>query len=548
MEARTMKTRITLALVVVTVLLAITPASAAAAGDKVNPGVRVALQVAGPGEAVPVFVVAPGHLGAVLGRLPAGVAATKLRLADAVAAWLTEDEIESLAERPYVAAILPDNPVYGIGVADSSMDVTNVTIGLGELAAPDQGGPSGAGVTVAILDSGVGVNTDLDESRIVGWVDLVKGKKHPYDDAGHGTFVAGLIAGDGTASLPLEDGGLATTQFRGVAPAADVVGIKVLDRFGQGRASTVIAGIAWAIAHQEELDIRVLNISIGGNPSGPVAEDPMAQAVEAAWDAGIVVVCAAGNEGEFGLGGVLSPGNDPAVITVGATDTKQTPGLADDEICAYSSMGPTLYDEIAKPDLVAPGNRLISLREQSSYIDRAFPENLIPVADYAPDAPSSVKSNYVKLSGTSTAAPVVAGAAALLIGQDADLTPDDVKLRLMRSADPLPDATSFQQGAGLLDVDGALTESAIATEPALSADLGDGTTILTEDTYVEWTKFAWTKFAWTKFAWTKFAWTKFAWTKFAWTKFAWTKFAWTKFAWTKFAWTKFAWTVLIEGQ
>ena len=154
--------------------------------------------------------------------------------------------------------------------------------------------------------------------RIVGWADLVKGKKHPYDDAGHGTFVAGLIAGDGTASLPREEGGLATTQFRGVAPAADVVAIKVLDRFGQGRASTVIAGIAWAIDHKDELDIRVLNISIGGNPAGPTAEDPLAQAVEAAWDAGIVVVCAAGNEGEFGLGGVLSPGNDPAVITVGA--------------------------------------------------------------------------------------------------------------------------------------------------------------------------------------------------------------------------------------
>ncbi len=114
----------------------------------------------------------------------------------------------------------------------------------------------------------------------------------------------------------------------------------MLDRFGQGRASTVIAGIAWAIAHKDELGIRVLNISIGGNPSGPAAEDPLAQAVEAAWEAGIVVVCAAGNEGEFGLGGVLSPGNDPAVITVGATDTRQTADLADDVVCAYSSMGP----------------------------------------------------------------------------------------------------------------------------------------------------------------------------------------------------------------
>ena len=543
-----MKTRITLALVVVTFLLAAAPASAAPADDKVNPGVRLALEAAGPGEAVPVFILAPGRLGAVRAKLASGVACDELPVVGAVAAWLTADEIALLAKLPYVDGVVADNPVYGIGAASSAMDVTNVTIGLGALPAPADGGPSGAGVTVAILDSGVGVNSDLDESRIVGWMDLVKGKKHPYDDAGHGTFVAGLIAGDGSASLPLEDGGWATTQFRGVAPAADVVAVKVLDRFGQGRASTVIAGIAWAIAHKDELGIRVLNVSIGGNPSGPTAEDPMAQAVEAAWDAGIVVVCAAGNEGQFGMGGVLSPGNDPAVITVGATDTRQTADVSDDTVCAYTSMGPTLYDEVAKPDLVAPGNRLISLREQSSYIDRAFPENVIPIEDYAPTAPASVKSDYIKLSGTSTAAPVVAGAAALLLEQDPSLTPDDVKLRLMRSADPLPGATSYQQGAGLLDVDGALAETVHAEEPALSADLGDGTTILTEDTYVEWDKFAWTKFAWTKFAWTKFAWTKFAWTKFAWTKFAWTKFAWTKFAWTKFAWTKFAWTVLVEGQ
>ena len=533
-----MKTRITLALVVVTFLLAAAPASAAPSSDKVNPGVRVALEAAGPGEAVPVLVLAPGKLGAVRAQLPAGVTSDELRLVGAVAAWLTADQIDALAKLPGVDAIIADDPVYGIGAADSAMDVTNLTIGLGELTAPDAGGPSGAGVTVAILDSGVGVNTDLDESRIAGWMDLVKGKKHPYDDAGHGTFVAGLIAGDGSASLPLEDGGWATTQFRGVAPAADVVAVKVLDRFGQGRASTVIEGISWAIAHKDDLGIRVLNISIGGNPSGPTAEDPMAQAVEAAWNAGIVVVCAAGNEGEFGLGGVLSPGNDPAVITVGATDTYQTADVYDDAVCAYSSMGPTLYDEVAKPDLVAPGNRLISLREQSSYIDRAFPQNVIPIGDYAPAAPPNVKSDYVKLSGTSTAAPVVAGAAALLLAQDPSLTPDDVKLRLMRSADPLRSASSYQQGAGLLDVDGALAETIHAERPALSADLGDGTTILTADTYVEWDKFAWTKFAWTKFAWTKFAWTKFAWTKFAW----------TKFAWTKFAWTKFAWTVLIEGQ
>ena len=135
-----------------------------------------------------------------------------------------------------------------------------------------------------------------------------------------------------------------------------------------------------------------------------------------------------------------------------------------------------------------------------------------------------------------------------MLEADPSLKPDDVKLRLMSTADPLAGIDSQHQGAGLIDVHEALGSTARSNGYALSTDLGNGTTVLSEDTYVAWDKFAWTKFAWTKFAWTKFAWTKFAWTKFAWTKFAWTKFAWTKFAWTKFAWTKFAWTALIDTK
>jgi serine protease AprX len=529
----------TLFLAVALLCLLALPATALGADTidgTVSPGVAVALDAAGPGAAVPVIVYAPGNLDDVQAALPEPVDSTALPVVGAVSAYLTADEIDSLAAQSFVTSIIPDNPVYGLDYR-SSMDITNLTIGLGDAAPPADGGPAGSGVTVAVLDSGVGTNTDLASSRIVGWKDFVNGKKRPYDDAGHGTFVAGLVAGDGSASLPLENGGTATMQYRGVAPAADVVGIKVLDEFGQGRSSAVIAGIAWAIAHKDEYGIRVMNISLGSNPSGPVAKDPIAQAAEAAWRAGIVVVCAAGNEGDFGPGSVLSPGNDPYVITVGGTDTQQTAAVSDDAMLPYSSVGPTLFDEIAKPDLVAPGRRLISLREKSSYIDRQYPENRIPVDSYIPNASRSVKPDYLMLSGTSTSAPVVAGAVALLLGEDPSLTPDDVKLRLTSTADPLAGADSLHQGAGLVDVDGALGSGARSNGYALSADLGDGTTILTKDTYVQWDKFAWTKFAWTKFAWTKFAWTKFAWTKFAWTKFAWTKFAWTKFAWTKFAWT-----------
>ena len=566
------------------------PATALAADQsakaKIDNSVTAVLDAAGKNGAVPVIVFStPGETGVVETMVPAGVKTTPLTAFDAVAAYLTEDEIGVLAESDSVGLVVADNPVFGFDYV-SSLDITNLAIGLDAVASPADGGPTGAGVSVAVLDTGIATTSDLGSSRIVGWKDFVNKEKAPYDDAGHGTFVAGLIAGDGTASLPLDQGGYADMQLRGVAPQANIVGVKVLDGTGQGRSSAVMAGIIWAVANRDRYNIRVLNLSIGSNPVAPASFDPIAKAVEFAWKNGITVVCAAGNEGEIGPGGILSPGNSPYVITVGATDTLQTPELSDDAVTYYSSVGPTLFDEYAKPDLVAPGNRLISLRVRDSYIDVNFPANLIPVAEYAPTDPDT-DPDYVKLSGTSASAPVAAGAAALMIGEDASLSPDDVKVRMMGTADPFDDTTRFEQGAGLLDVDEALASDARAQGYALSEDVGDGTTILTEDDYAAWDQVAWTKYGWTKFRWTKFRWTKFRWTKdvdwtkfrwtkfrwtsdmdwtkFRWTKFRWTGVAWTKFRWTKFRWTsdidwkkfrwttdydwaKFRWTILIEGQ
>ena len=531
--------------------------------SKIDPSVTTVLEATGGDQAVPVLVYTePDATGVVQDAVPAGVDTTELPSLDAVAAYLTSDEITTLSQDSDVDMVVADNPVFGLDYK-SSMDITNLAIGLSDVKPSAAGGPDGSGVGVAVIDSGVATTTDLSDSRIVGWKDFVNNKKTPYDDAGHGTFVAGLIAGDGTASLPLENGGYATMQFRGVAPAANIIGIKVLDSTGQGRASAVMAGVLWAVAHKNDYGIRVINLSIGSNPVAPVQYDPIAQAVEFAWKHGITVVCAAGNEGEFGPGGILSPGNDPYVLTVGASDTRQTATVADDVMTYYSSIGPTLFDEFAKPDVVAPGNRVISMRMPGSYIDLNFPENLIPVATYAPSAPAGTQPGYLMLSGTSTSAPVAAGAVALMLSADPRLSPDDVKVRLMRTADPLPGASVYQEGAGLIDVDGALADRSRARGYALSADLGNGTTILSDDVYSAWDKQAWTKYGWTKFRWTKFRWTKFRWTGVAWTKFRWTKFRWTDVAWTKFRWTnyqadkfrwteydwtKFRWTILLEGQ
>jgi serine protease AprX len=563
-----MRARYLILAVALLCLLAL-PATAWAADDggdagKIDDSVATVLDATGGDQAVPVIVYTdPGAQDVVDSAVPAGVETTDLAGFDAVAAYLTADEIDALVESDSVDLIVADNPVFGLDYA-SSMDITNLSIGLDKVASPAAGGPDGAGVGVAIADSGIATTSDLGSSRIVAWKDFVNNKKTPYDDAGHGTFCAGLIAGDGTASLPLDQGGTASVQFRGVAPAADIIGIKVLDSTGAGRTSAVMSGILWAIAHKDQYNIRVLNLSIGGNPVAPTAFDPIAQAVELAWKNGITVVCAAGNEGETGSGGILSPGDSPYVITVGASDTHQTPATGDDTVTYYSSVGPTLWDEFAKPDLLAPGNRVISVRVAGSYIDTNFPQNLIPVSSYESDATEDADPSYLMLSGTSTAAPVDAGVAALMIGEDASLTPDDVKLRMMSTADPIRRVSRFQQGAGLLDAAGALASTQHSDGYALSEDVGDGTTILTQDDYANWeqtawskygwTKFRWTKFRWTKFRWTKFRWTKFRWTKFRWTKFRWTDVAWTKFRWTKFRWTtdvewtKFRWTVLIEGQ
>jgi len=188
---------------------------------------------------------------------------------------------------------------------------------------------------------------------------------------------------------------------------------------------------------------------------------------------------------------------------------------------------------------------------------------VIPLADFAPTAPAGTVSDYLKLSGTSASAPVVAGAAALMIGADPSLTPDDVKVRLMGTADPVAGATEHQQGAGTLDVDEALAATAHASGWALSATLGDGREgkdkndkkHFNKGDYSKWEKQAWQKYGWTKVRWTKIRWTEFKWTKIRWTKVAWTKVRWTKVRWTsvpltqdEYDWLKIRWTILIKGQ
>src|ERR1019366_6541472 len=225
-----------------------------------------------------------------------------------------------------------------------------------------------------------------------------------------------------------------TRWFEGVAQDASLIKLKVLDSQGNGQDSNVIAAIDAAISLKSKYNIRVINLSLGRPVTTSYKTDPLCQAVEAAWKAGIVVVVAAGNDGRDnsfntnGYGTITAPGNDPYVITVGAMKPEGTATRADDLIASYSSKGPTLIDHITKPDLVAPGNLIVStLASTSAAIYSMFPQDRVPMKYYTTNGGNTPSSTYFILSGTSMATPVVSGAAALLLQQNSSMTPDQVK-------------------------------------------------------------------------------------------------------------------------
>src|SRR5262249_20806324 len=273
---------------------------------------------------------------------------------------------------------------------------------------------------VAVIDSGIASNKDFNStgnaSRIVYSQNFVFDETTTNDLYGHGTHVAGIIAGSGSNS----NGAGFTKKFEGIAYNVNLINLRVLDENGSGSDSQVIAAIQRAIALKSTYNIRVINLSLGRPVYESYTLDPLCEAVEAAWKAGIVVVVAAGNEGRNnsanteGYGTIAAPGNDPFVITVGAMKPMGTATRADDTIASYSSKGPTLYHHIVKPDLVAPGNMAISvLASSTSNLAKAAPKNIVALSTYSTN-PKGVPA-YFTLSGTSMATPVVSGAVALLL-------------------------------------------------------------------------------------------------------------------------------------
>ena len=445
-----------------------------------------------------------------------------LGIVGGASATLTGAALLALANDKDVAAIVLDrsftvtfDPVAGAAATSSAP--------LAEIGAPatwSRLGLTGRGVTVAVVDSGVAAHPDLG-SRLVAAIDFTSSAPtvSPValgDPGGHGTHVAGLVAGDGTAS-----GGL----YAGVAPNASVVDVRVIGADGTTTLSTVLRGLQWVLENRRVYNIRVANLSFGATARASYTEDLLATAAEVLTFAGIVVVCAAGNAGP-GTATIATPGSDPYVVTVGALDDAGTPSLLDDSIAAFSSRGPTAIDAIAKPDVVAPGRRMVSLRSPGSTLDTLFPDRRVG----APVDPA-----YFVLSGTSMAAPVVAGVVALLLERDPTLTPGQIKYRLTSTATPLAFATTSSAGAGLVNalaaassLDRSKGRTAFRITNAFANEAFRplfGQSLVWRDLSFNggvdsggrpWSEVDWNNVVWNDITWDNLAWEAFSWLDITW--------------------------------
>jgi serine protease AprX len=481
---------------------------------------------ASPSETV--IVTSAGLLSPVLAVLQAGGSVlAQLPIIDGV-----EASIPAILE-PVLAA-LP-----GITVTpDISVSVQSTPVSTGPHTPSDEflqqtgaarlasAGDTGQGVTVAVLDTGIDNLPDFS-GRLIGGVDLT-GSNNPFQDSyGHGTFVAGLIAGDGTSS---------NGQYSGEAPGANLVSIKVAGATGQTHLVTLILGLQWAIAHQSQYGIKVLNISLGYQPTESTVINPLDLAVQAAWSSGITVVVSAGNAGPFN-GTILSPGDDPLVITVGALDDMASASASGDEMTNFSSAGPTSPDGWVKPDLVTSGRSVVSLAAPGSTIYDTFPSGRVGTA------------NFVG-SGTSFSAAITSGAAALVLADSPGLSPNQVKARLLGTTSPGPVGNPFVDGHGALNAYAAATSGPMNFSQSAAGLLPTrpGTTVSLSPTSPvnTWNKNLWSGMSWsqppaTGWAWNGYAWNASDWTGWAWNGAAWNVAAWSGATWNGGDWTGWAW-------
>jgi serine protease AprX len=436
-----------------------------------------------------------------------------------VATQLTGKQILSLASKPGITAITEDAPVrlagglssmqqwpFVSGVAKGWSDITNGTLA----PAP----------TIAVVDSGIDEGRADFGGRVIQQVTLTSLQPNsPGDGRGHGTFVAGIAAGS-------------ASRYTGAAPSAKLVSLDVMDDAGMALTSDVIAAADWIYQNKAVYNIRVANFSLHSTAPASVFWDPLDRAVEKLWLSGVVVVAAAGN---YGINGeptdvLYAPGNDPFVITVGANDISGSISMNDDKAAPWSVYGHTI-DGFAKPDIAAPGRYMIG--------------PIPPASTLALEkATSVVEPGYIQLSGTSFAAPVVAGAAAYLLARHPDWAPDQVKGALMLTAKPAPSAAPYSEGVGEINLPAA---TAVLSPPnpnlALRAfvvgDPGAGGTFVFDA--ASWGSTARANAAWGSASWGSASWGSASWGSASWGSASWGSTAWTAASWGTASWGTASW-------
>lgn len=491
----------------------------------------VTLPSAGPAAADTselVIVTSSGALSPVTAVLDVGgTVLTQYTIIDGVEASILSSEEPTLAAMPGII-VTPDVTVSVQSTTVSTGPHTPSDAFLAQTGADRlaQQGDTGQGVTVAVLDTGIDNLPDFS-GRLLGGVDLSGGNNPFQDSYGHGTFVAGLVAGDGASS-----GG----QYLGEAPGADLVSVKVAGADGTTSLGKIISGVQWTVDNASTYNIRVLNMSLGFQPTESTVNNPLDMAVERAWNSGIAVVASAGNAGPFN-GTILSPGDDPLVITVGALDDLAQTNVANDEMNDFSSAGPTSPDGWVKPDLVTSGRSVVSLAAPGSTIYNDYPSALIGTG------------NFVG-SGTSFSAAITSGAAALVLADQPNLTPNQLKGELLATTAPGPVGNPFVDGHGALNAYAAATSSTITLNQStagLSAT-ANGTTVSlsptnTADTWNTslWTGSEWNGSEWNGAAWNGSEWNGSEWNGFTWNGAAWNGAAWNGSEWNGSEWNGSAW-------
>ena len=413
----------------------------------------------GSGVSRVIVTLKPGaDLGDAVGKL-GGKRGRKLGIVSGEVVELPNFVLRKLADNPAVESIHWDRPAGG--------KMNRVAVVEGARAVQETYGYDGAGVGVAVIDSGITPFHDdltyrgsnpavkvVGNQRVTKFVDFVNGRLTAYDDNGHGTHVAGIIAGNGYDTLGAR---------AGMAPAADIVSLKVLDDHGAGYISNVIAALDWAVANKTLYNIRVINLSVGASVTESFNTDPLCLAAKRAVDAGIVVVTAAGNlgknaAGKTQYGGITAPGNAPWVLTVGAYSHEGTITRTDDVMGGYSSRGPTAVDFMAKPDVVATGTGIVSLASPGSTFYSTKSAYLLNGLLRTANKP------YLSLTGTSMASPVVAGTVALMLQANPKLTPNLVKAIIEYTAQVYR-YDALTQGAGFLNTKGAVDLAKFLANP-----------------------------------------------------------------------------------